>query len=135
MTDGRCRPMDCAAVTCGAGQYCQGGRCLDACQGAVCPRGGRCVAGACVEPVTLADAGADSGSDAGRDAAADGLPPVDAPFFQDVSVAMDDGPREPTPIAGSESGCGCRTTTGDARGVGLALLAAAAALSGRRRRR
>ncbi len=136
MTDGRCRSMDCATVTCGAGQYCQGGRCLDACQGAVCPRGGRCVAGACVEPVTLADAGADSGSDGGRDAAADALPPVDAPFFQDVSVAMDDGPREPTPIAGSESGCGCRTTTtGDGRGVGLALLAAAAALSGRRRRR
>ncbi len=135
-TDGRCRTMDCATVTCPAGQYCMGGRCLDACQGAVCPRGGRCVAGECVEPLPNADAGMDAGNDASADAARDALPSVDLPSFQqDVPMTMDSGPREPTPIAGSEA-CGCSAPgSNGTRGLGLALVAGAMALSARRRRR
>ena len=47
---GVCVESTCIDLECGAGQRCDGGVCVDACEGIVCPHGDSCIAGACVDP-------------------------------------------------------------------------------------
>jgi MYXO-CTERM domain-containing protein len=46
---GRCQVNKCASVTCGDGQYCDDGRCVDLCQPNKCAANQRCVAGECLD--------------------------------------------------------------------------------------
>lgn len=44
---GRCQANPCAGKTCGAGQFCRDGRCIDVCAGVSCPAGQTCLDGRC----------------------------------------------------------------------------------------
>jgi MYXO-CTERM domain-containing protein len=62
-SDGICLPTACVPVTCPLGQYCStDGTCIDACMGAVCPTGERCVDGQCVESPDGSGGGESAGS-------------------------------------------------------------------------
>lgn len=45
---GRCVEPGCETTTCGAGEVCTAGACVDACAGVTCPLGQRCETGACI---------------------------------------------------------------------------------------
>ncbi len=99
--DGRCVETACAAVTCAAGQYCQGGVCVDACSGAVCPTGQECRMGECMRMLP---------PDAGVPIMPDGGPRTDAgPMGADAGrdAGVDGGRR----IGRAGPGCACRTST------------------------
>mgnify|MGYP003594644669 CR=1 FL=1 len=111
-SDGICVANDCARVTCGAGTYCMGGRCVDTCTGVVCPGGGVCVAGQCVN--RSPDGGLPDG----------GRPDGGAP---------DGGVTAP---GGDDGGCSCRGAGAvRARGGGLVFVMLALALARRSHRR
>ncbi|MBX3276032.1 MAG: putative metal-binding motif-containing protein, partial [Sandaracinaceae bacterium] len=47
-TRGECVDPGCELISCGVGQVCRAARCLDGCEGVVCPHGQACLDGACV---------------------------------------------------------------------------------------
>jgi hypothetical protein len=118
--DGRCVDLACASVTCGAGTYCEGGTCIDACRDAVCPVGTSCrmASGTCV-PDSLPD-------------------PVDGGPRDDSGVngGVDGGPFDAGPVR-NRRGSTCACEAGGARsgtGFGLLGLALVAIFVARRKR-
>jgi MYXO-CTERM domain-containing protein len=49
---GICVETACVDVTCPEGQRCEGGRCVEGCDGVTCPMGQTCIAGRCVDGCT-----------------------------------------------------------------------------------
>jgi len=109
---------------------CRDGACVDACAGAVCPRGQICEAAACVADP---DFGADAGV-ADRDAgvALDAGGTTDAGGMDGGgSGGTDGGGRGGPPSAG----CGCRATSHDRGGAAWLAIVVGLVLAIRRRRR
>lgn len=127
---GACETSACVGVDCSPspGTVCRDGACVDACAGAVCPRGQICAMGECVaDPDFGADAGV-TGEDAGTTTRDAGAAPMDA------GSALDGGRGPRTSVS---SGCGCRAAgardTGGAPIAALGLAALAIGLARRRR--
>ena len=129
--DGRCVETSCTTVTCGPGEVCRGGTCMDACAGATCPPGEMCRLGACV-PEILPDGGPPVVRDGGFTPPPDGgafppPPPVDSGMAA-MDAGTDAGRRGPI---SRSPGCGCRTASSP---VGAPWLLALVALALLRRR-
>jgi hypothetical protein len=125
--DGVCTPIGCDITICDPGFYCDGaGTCLDACDGAMCPRGQHCEIGNCVDDPAVPDAGPIGSDTGGSD--------VDGGGGGDTGGGLDggaDGGRGPRPPSSS---CGCRTNRAEVPGAWLGLGLGLALLIGRRRR-
>ena len=129
---GTCETSACVGVDCTSmpGTVCRDGACVDACAGAVCPRGQICEAAACVADP---DFGADAGV-ADRDAgvALDAGGTTDAGGMDGGgSGGTDGGGRGGPPSAG----CGCRATSHDRGGAAWLAIVVGLVLAIRRRRR
>ncbi len=141
MSDGACRPLECATVTCAAGTYCMAGRCLDACAGVVCPGGLRCALGACPSPIADAGVAMDAAvpGDAGSSVAVDAGSVVVTDTGSTVGSRRDAGPGMIDGGRGAElvasDGCGCRAGGGGGSRGGLAALLVAALAGVTRRSR
>jgi MYXO-CTERM domain-containing protein len=55
---GACVDSGCDTITCGAGDVCSGGACVDGCAGAICPGGATCHSGQCDPPPPPGSTGA-----------------------------------------------------------------------------
>ncbi len=131
LADGRCVETACADVTCGAGEYCDGGTCVDACTGAVCPDGQSCMMGECMDiPMTTPDAGPRPGLDAGPGGSTDMGGSTGGPDGGDEGEA--DGGRV-VGDGGDGAGCACRSAGNGASSSLWSLLVLG--LIARRRRR
>jgi hypothetical protein len=148
--DGTCQPGDCIGLGCAPGQVCESAltqepgataRCIDPCEGAVCPDGQHCESGRCMPGAPPPDAGVpdagvpDSGSN-----------PDDASISDGASGdgSSTDGARGDGAADGgfghTTGPCGCRIVggTGSSKSSTLAItgaLAAFAMVITRRRRR
>jgi MYXO-CTERM domain-containing protein len=63
-SSGKCIDPLCVSVSCGPGDNCVAGNCVDACLNTVCPSNQQCTSGKCVDIIdTTPGGGADLGSD------------------------------------------------------------------------
>jgi hypothetical protein len=139
-TDHLCIEEACANASCGAGQHCVAGECLDSCLDAVCPSRQICTGGACVaDPSGEGGAAGAGNGTGGRTIIPIGPPPAagGATTEEEPSeggAADDEGGRgdDEGGRGDDEGGCGCRTANRGSRSSGL--LAATLALVGLRRR-
>ncbi len=106
---GECFDPACTTVDCDPGTHCEGGDCVDDCEGAVCPGGQICEAGRCFNPD---EPDGDGDADADTDADGDGDADTDADGDGDADGDADD----------VEASCACRAGSGAGSGLGLSLL-------------
>jgi len=117
---GLCVAPGCETQTCGEGEACAGGACVDACDGASCPSGTTCVLGAC-EAIAPGDAGVpevDAGLP-GMPVVPPTLPNVDGGTPGPSTGGMGGRPGLPAGIRSEmeASGCGCRVASSRTRSV------------------
>jgi MYXO-CTERM domain-containing protein len=140
--DGTCQPGDCLGLTCAPGEVCESAltqepgataRCIDPCNGAVCPTNQHCEAGRCVAGAPPPDAGVPdggSGGDGGINPGGDGSISGDGSRGDGGDGGIFGTPR---------AGCGCAVPAGDSNGrtagVMLGIALAGLAFASRRRRK
>jgi MYXO-CTERM domain-containing protein len=133
---GMCIEAACNDVSCEPGTHCEGGSCVDDCDGAVCPPGQSCEAGECVGEIS--EPGSQSSSSGGG--TFDGGIPATGSASSVGSGSSSTGSNGAGGASSGRrnraeaSGCGCRFAPGPS-GAALAFLGLAAASWFARRRR
>lgn len=107
---GRCIDPDCAETECDGHTHCEGGECIDNCDGVVCPGGQSCIEGECIYPD-------DGPSDGGP---SDGGPSDGGPSDGGPSDGGADGGDDDELSA--EPACGCNIGGQEAATRSLPLL-------------